>query len=97
MAATTFTGSNQGPVTVDTYGPCGIVMFQGTILGLNPRMVSCRVEDRRLVISDGIGGVLREYELVFDTVAHARACGRAVLTALAVAIRAGDPASGAIP
>ena len=72
-------------------------MFQETILGLNPRMVSCRVEDRRLVISDGIGGVLREHQLTFDTEAHARACGRAVLTALAVAIRAGDPASGAIP
>lgn len=97
MAATTITSSNQGAVTVDTYGPCAIVRYGTLTLALNPRVVSLRVEGVRFVISDGIGGVLREHELTFDTAAHAMACGRAVLTALAVAIRAGDPASGAIP
>lgn len=95
--ATQIPNSNQGTVTIDTYGPCAIVRYGEVILAINPRTSSARVEGKRFVVSDGTGGVLREYELTFDTTANANACGRAVLTALAVAIRAGDPASGAIP
>lgn len=90
------TTSDQGPLTIATFGCFAALAFGEAAIAINPRLAHAKVEDVRLLVTYGVGGWSETQQFSFAAPNLALAALRDFLKACANALRAGDLAGGAV-
>ncbi len=88
--------TDQGLLTISTYGGFAGVIFGEAAVAINPRLTQARSEGPRLLITYGVGGWSETMQFSFNSPAAANAALRDFLRCCANALRACDPAGGAV-
>lgn len=88
--------TDQGLLTISTFGAFTGLVFGEAAVAINPRLTHARSEGPRLLIAYGVGGWSETMQFSFNSPAAANAALRDFLRCCANALRAGDPAGGAV-
>ena len=88
--------TDQGMLTISTYGSFAGLVYGEAAVAINPRLAHAKSEGLRLLVTYGVGGWSATLQFQLNSPAAALNALRDFLRCCANALRAGDPASGAV-
>lgn len=90
------TTSDQGTLTIAVFGCSAGLAFGGAAIAINPRLAHAKAASGVLSITYGVGGWSETQQFSFASPNLALAAMRDFVKVCANALRAGDPAGGAV-